>query len=62
MASKAHVELNGVGTNKIDLEILNDEARERLIECVRKNGRISILVGAERALEGGENGFAQSVD
>ncbi len=56
------MKIGGVGTNKIDIEVLDQGMRDRLIECVRKNGKISIMVGHGAVAKDSNGGFAQSVD
>lgn len=63
MADEKHsVQISGVGSNKIDIEALDQAARDRLMECIRKNGKISIMVGHGQAAGIHANGFAQQVD
>ena len=63
MADEKHsIQITGVGSHQIDIEALDHNARERLMECVRKNGKISILVGHAQAAGIRANGFAQQVD
>lgn len=60
---KGRVKVSGVGTNKIDFEVLDENARERVMECLRKNGKISIIVSdGKTAPSGDTGGFAQKVD
>ncbi|MEN2787552.1 hypothetical protein ACFOKI_02970 [Sphingomonas qilianensis] len=57
------VKLSGVGTNRIDFEVLDEGARDRVMECLRKNGKISIMVGEGRISSGDpDGGFAQKID
>jgi hypothetical protein len=60
---KPVLEIHGVGTHTINIEALSDEARQRLIECIRRNGKISIMVSGGHVTGGaGSSGFAQQVD
>lgn len=65
MADETHrVKISGVGSNQIDIEVLDQAVRDRLMECIRKNGKISIMVGRGQTagIAGNGNGFAQQVD
>lgn len=59
---KPSVEIHGVGSRKIDIEALSQEARDRLAECIRQNGKISIMVSGGHTTGVAENGFAQQID
>jgi hypothetical protein len=60
---KPVLEIHGVGTHTINIEALTDEARQRLLECVRRNGKISIMVsGGHVTGSAPAVGFAQQID
>jgi hypothetical protein len=57
-----NVKISGIGTHKIDVDMLDDSVRERVIECIKKNGKISIELGAGLAAAAGTKGFEQLID
>jgi hypothetical protein len=60
---KPVLEIHGVGTHTINIETLTDEARQRLMECIRRNGKISIMVSGGHVTGGtAAAGFAQQID
>lgn len=56
------VKIAGIGSHQIDIEALDHEVRERLVECIKKNGKISIMVGSETKAGSHRSAFAQSID
>lgn len=56
------VKISGIGMHKIEIDMLDDSVRDRVIECIKKNGKISIKLGAGLASDVGTRGFEQLID
>lgn len=61
-AKKPSVQLSGVGTHQIDLKLVDAATRRRVIECIEKNGKISVVVGGGATKGVGDGGFQQLID
>jgi hypothetical protein len=59
---KQPVTITGIGTHQIDIEVLDNDVRDRLMDCIRQNGKVSIMVGHGQAAGIRSNGFAQQID
>jgi len=59
---KSQVHIEGIGSHQIDFKIVDEATKKRVIDCIHKNGRISVLIGGgvHKGLAGG--GFEQLID
>lgn len=59
---KRSVEIDGIGTHQIDFKLVDDSARQRVMQCIEKHGKISVLIGGGVAKGLATNGFEQLID
>lgn len=59
---KQAVEINGIGTHQIDFKLVDDAARKRVMQCIEKHGKISVLIGGGVEKGIATNGFEQLID
>lgn len=61
-SKRPSVEIAGIGTHQIDFKLVDDEVRKRVIHCIEKNGKISVMIGGgvEKGLA--THGFEQLID
>lgn len=61
-AKKPSVQLSGIGTHQIDLKLVDAATRRRVIECIEKNGKISVMIGGDVTKGLVDGGFRQLID
>ena len=61
-AQKPSIQLSGIGTHQIDLKIVDAATRKRVMECIQKNGRISVMIGGGVSTGATNGGFGQLID
>jgi len=60
---KPAVEIGGIGTHQIDFNVIDAATRKRVIDCIEKNGKISVMIGGGGATKGAPGGgFEQLID
>ena len=59
---KSAVRIEGVGTHQIDFHVLDESAKARVIDCIQKHGKISVMVGGGVAKGLHAGGFEQLID
>lgn len=61
-AKKNQVHIEGVGTHQIDFRIIDEATKSRVIDCIQKHGKISVMVGGGVAGGRAASGFEQLID